>query len=88
MTCANVDIHKSGDESGWKTPKTDAYGEKTFSDERTGKASIRAVVIFSDNHHGTPLITACGFSCKASVLQINVPSRIGVNYIISIPIPH
>ncbi|KAI0222738.1 Transient receptor potential cation channel subfamily M member-like 2 [Lamellibrachia satsuma] len=38
------DHHESGDESGWKTPKTDAYGEMTFSDERTGKASIQAYV--------------------------------------------
>ena len=77
----NVD-HESGYESGWKTPKTDAYGEMTFSDERTGKASIRAVVLSSDNHHDTPLISAYRCTCKASVLQIIVPSRLGVNYII------
>ena len=82
------DHHESGDESGWKTPKTDAYGEMTFSDERTGKASIRAVVISSDNHHDTPLFAAYGCSCKDSVLHIMTASRLGVNYIKSIPIPH
>ncbi|KAI0224946.1 Transient receptor potential cation channel subfamily M member-like 2 [Lamellibrachia satsuma] len=71
------DHHESGDESGWKTPKTDAYGEMTFSDERTGKASIRAVVISIDNHHDTPLFAAYGRSCKDSVLHIMTASRLG-----------